>query len=139
MFNYNSCCGIECQNTTWNAFPINKKLWTSSFVLHTVGLDCIIIAIIIYITQFLNKTNWTYFFEVFGRNPLFVYLLSEILAILLFFIKVDPKTTLYKWIYENIFSYAGGYLGSLLFAISFMLLCWLVGYFLDKRKIYVRV
>ena len=124
----------------WNlGFPINKKLWTSSFVLHTVGLDCIIIAIIIYITQFLNKTNWTYFFEVFGRNPLFVYLLSEILAILLFFIKVDPKTTLYKWIYENIFSYAGGYLGSLLFAISFMLLCWLVGYFLDKRKIYVRV
>ncbi|MEO6722033.1 MAG: heparan-alpha-glucosaminide N-acetyltransferase domain-containing protein [Ferruginibacter sp.] len=124
----------------WNlGFPINKKLWTSSFVLHTVGLDCIILAAIIYITQFLKKVRWTYFFEVFGRNPLFIYLLSEILAILLFFIKVDPKTSLFKWIYLNIFSHAGPYLGSLLFAVSFMLLCWLAGYFLDKRKIYVRV
>jgi predicted acyltransferase len=53
-------------------FPINKKLWTSSFVLHTVGLDCIIIATIIYIINFKNKTKWTYFFEVMGRNPLFI-------------------------------------------------------------------
>jgi predicted acyltransferase len=124
----------------WNlGFPINKKLWTSSFVLHTVGLDCIIIAVIIYVTQFLNKTKWTYFFEVFGRNPLFIYLLSEVGAILLYFIRVDPKTSLFRWIYLNVFSHLGGYLGSLLFAISFMLLCWLAGYFLDKRKIYVRV
>jgi predicted acyltransferase len=124
----------------WNlGFPINKKLWTSSFVLHTVGLDCIILAVIIYITQFLHKTRWTYFFEVFGRNPLFIYLLSEVAAILLYFIRVDPKTSLFRWIYLHVFSYAGGYLGSLLFAIAFMLLCWLAGYLLDKRKIYIRV
>ena len=121
------------------SFPVNKKLWTSSFVLYTVGLDCVILAVIIYITQFLNKTHWTYFFEVFGRNPLFIYLLSELAAILLFFFKVDPKTTLFRWIYLNIFSHAGAYFGSLLFAVSFMMGCWLVGYFLDKRKIYVRV
>jgi predicted acyltransferase len=124
----------------WNlSFPINKKLWTSSFVLYTVGLDCIILSVIIYITQFKNKTRWTYFFEVFGRNPLFIYLLSELGAILLFFFRTDPKTSVFKWIYTNIFSYAGAYLGSLLFAISFMLLCWLVGYMLDRKKIYVRV
>ena len=121
------------------SFPINKKLWTSPFVLYTVGLDCIIISVIIYITQFKNKTSWTYFFEVFGRNPLFIYLLSELAAILLFFFKTDPKTSVFKWIYTNIFSNAGSYMGSLLFAISFMLLCWLVGYVLDKKKIYVRV
>lgn len=124
----------------WNlGFPINKKLWTSSFVLHTVGIDCIVIAIIIYIIHFRQKTNWTYFFEVFGRNPLFIYLLSELGATLLWFFRVEPKVSYYQWSYKNIFSHFGDYLGSFLFAASFMLLCWLVGYFLDKKKIYVRV
>lgn len=123
----------------WNlSFPINKKLWSSSFVLHTVGLDCIIISVIIYIINFKHKTNWTYFFEVFGRNPLFIYLLSEIAAILLWFFKIE-KLSLYQWIYQNVFAHAGAYFGSLLFAVSFMLFCWLIGYILDKKKIYVRV
>lgn len=120
-------------------FPINKKLWTSSFVLHTVGLDCIIIAIIIYIINFKQQTKWTYFFEVFGRNPLFIYLLSEVGAILLWFFKADADTPLYSWMYNTIFIHAGPYFGSFLFAVSVMLVCWLVGYVLDKRKIYVRV
>lgn len=124
----------------WNlGFPINKKLWTSSFVLHTIGLDCLILGVIIYITQFLKETRWTYFFEVFGRNPLFIYLLSELGAILLFFFRADPKSTFYQWVYLHGFSWAGDYWSSLLFAVCFMLICWLVGYFLDKRKIYVRV
>lgn len=124
----------------WNlVFPVNKKLWTSSFVVNTVGLDCIIIAAVIYFIHFKHKTNWTYFFEVFGRNPLFIYLLSELGATLLYFFRADPKTTLYQWIYNNIFVHAGNYFGSFLFAVSFMLFCWLVGYVLDKKKIYVRV
>jgi predicted acyltransferase len=120
-------------------FPINKKLWTSSFVLLTIGLDCIIIAAIIYIINFKGKTGWTYFFEVFGRNPLFIYLLSELAVILLFFFTTDGKTTFYQWIYNNVFLFTGEYVGSFLFAVIFMLLCWLVGFLLDKRKIYIRV
>ena len=120
-------------------FPINKKLWTSSFVLYTVGLDCIIIAIIIYAIDFLHKTKWANFFEVAGKNPLAIYLLSELLAIILWTIHIDKKTALYQWIYKNIFSYAGAYQGSFLFAVSFMLLCWSVGYWMDKKKIYLRV
>lgn len=124
----------------WNlSFPINKKLWTSSFVLHTVGLDCILISSIIYVIHFRHATAFTYFFEVFGRNPLFIYLLSELGATLLYFFRTDPKTTVYQWLYKNIFIYAGDYFGSFLFAVSVMLVCWLVGYFLDKKKIYVRV
>jgi predicted acyltransferase len=125
------CCGLH--------FPINKKLWTSTFVLHTVGLDCIIIAAIIYLINFKNKTKFTYFFEVMGRNPLFIYLLSELVAILLHFFQTDKQTSLYEWIYTTIFLPVGAYLGSFLFALIFMLFCWLVGYFLDKRKIYIRV
>jgi predicted acyltransferase len=120
-------------------FPINKKLWTSSFVLQTTGLDCIIIAIIIYFIHFKQYTKWTYFFQVFGRNPLFIYLLSELGAILLYFFRVDAHTSLFQWIYQNIFIHAGDYLGSLLFALTFMMICWLTGYLLDRRKIYISV
>jgi predicted acyltransferase len=120
-------------------FPINKKLWTSSFVLLTVGLNCIIIAAIIYIVDFLRKARWTYFFEVFGKNPLFIYLLSEVFAILLYTFRTSPGKTLFKSVYENSFGIIGGKVGSLLFALAFMLICWLVGLWLDKRKIYVKV
>jgi predicted acyltransferase len=118
----------------WNiVFPINKNLWTSSFVMYTIGLDCLLLAAIIYIADFLNMTRWSRFFEVFGRNALFIYLLSEVVAILL------RASHLYKWIFNHIFSISGLYTGSLLFAICFMLMCWLTGLILDKRKIYIRV
>nr|AQQ74739.1 hypothetical protein [uncultured bacterium] len=121
-------------------FPINKKLWTGSFVFLTVGIDCIILAVLIYITDFLQKRNWSYFFQVFGKNPLFIYLLSEVAAILLWFFGVGENyQPVHRWLFENIFSKAGSYFGSFLFAISFMLFCWLVGYILDRKKIYVRV
>jgi predicted acyltransferase len=133
-------CGLLFCGYLWNLlFPINKKLWTSSFVIFTVGLDCILIAALTYVTQFTKTIKWTKFFQVFGKNPLFIYLLSELLVIILYTIHISPTMSLFGWIYQNIFSYAGSYLGSLLFAVAFMLLCWSVGYWLDKRKIYVKV
>jgi predicted acyltransferase len=124
----------------WNmSFPVNKKLWTSSYVLLAVGLDCLIISIITYIIDFKKQTKWTYFFEVFGRNPIVIYLLSELGATLLYFFRADNQTNYFSWIYQHIFSHAGPYIGSFLFAVSFMLFCWLVGYVMDKKKWYVRV
>jgi predicted acyltransferase len=125
----------------WNPFfPVNKKLWTGSFVLLTVGIDCILLAALVYIIDFLQRTKWTGFFQVFGKNPLFIYLLSEVGAILIGFIRVGENGQfLHEWLYDNIFIHAGPYFGSFLFAICFMLVCWLVGYVLDKRRIYVRV
>ncbi|MBS1596598.1 MAG: DUF1624 domain-containing protein [Bacteroidetes bacterium] len=134
--------GFACLTAAylWDlVFPINKKLWTSPFVLYTVGLDCIIISSIIYLVDFLGKTKWTNFFTVFGKNPLFIYLVSEVGVIILYIIHINPKQPLYNWLYENVYKHAGLYFGSLLFAISWMLFCWVVGYILDKRKIYVRV
>jgi predicted acyltransferase len=123
----------------WNlGFPINKKLWTSSFVMQTVGLDCLILACIIYRIDFRNQTAGTYFFKVFGRNPLPIYLLSELVVIILYTIRVGD-IPLYQWIYQNIFVHAGDYIGSLLFAVTYMLFCWSVGYILDKNKVYIRV
>jgi predicted acyltransferase len=115
-------------------FPINKKIWTSSFVLLAVGLDLVVLAILIYLIDVVKAKRWTYFFEVFGKNTLFIYLLSEVGIILLYFFNW------YTWIFDNVFLPAfGGYVGSLLFAISWMLICWTVGYILDKKKIYIKV
>jgi predicted acyltransferase len=124
----------------WNLlFPINKKLWTSSFVLLTVGLDCLILGSIIYVVDFLKKTKWTIFFQVFGKNPLFIYLLSEVIAILLYFFHVEGNVSVYNWIFRTFFLPFGGYTGSLIFALAVMLTCWLVGWWMDRRKIYIRV
>ena len=120
-------------------FPINKKLWTSSFVVYTVGLDCIILSAVIYVIDFLKKTKGTFFFTVLGKNPLFIYLLSEYGATIISILHVKPDYSVGSWLYDTIYKPTGAYFGSFLFAVSFMLFCWCVGYFLDKKKIYVRV
>jgi predicted acyltransferase len=120
-------------------FPINKKLWTSSYVMLTVGIDLCVLSVLIFIIDIAGQRNWTYFFEVFGRNTLFIYLLSEVFVILMWSIPVGDDS-LYRWIYVNLFqSWAGNMNGSPLFALWVMLSCWVVGYFMDKRKIYVKV
>lgn len=125
---------------TWDmAFPINKKLWTSSFVLLTVGLDLLILPVLIYIIEIYHSQKWTYFFVVFGRNPLFIYLLSEVLLISLYIIPVGDKRVP-QWLNDDVFgSFASPVNASFLFAFFFMLTNWIVGYFLDKKKIYVKV
>ncbi len=117
-------------------FPINKKLWTSPFVLLTTGIDLLLLSSLIYIVEIAKKNalNWTKFFLVLGKNPLTIYLLSEILAITFNIIPVHGES-LYAWINNVVFQkVAPGPVGSLLFAICFMLLCWSVGSWIDKRQ-----
>lgn len=125
---------------TWDmAFPINKKLWTSSFVLLTVGLDLMILALLIYALEIIHYTKGSQFFLVFGRNPLFIYFTSEVFLILMFIIRVGD-TSLWGWIFGNFFpSTVAPYLASFLMAVAWMLVNWLMGYVLDKRKIYIKV
>ncbi|CAL1520444.1 DUF5009 domain-containing protein [Chitinophaga sp. MM2321] len=124
----------------WNTvFPINKKLWTSSYVLLTVGIDLLLLSLLIFVIDMLGFSKGSGFFTVFGKNPLFLYLLSEILVTVLFFIMINGSS-LYDWINEHIFQpLSPGKFGSLLFSLAFMLVCWLVGFILDKKRIYVRV
>ena len=127
----------------WNMiFPINKKLWTSSFVLLTTGLDLIILSTLIYVTEIKkwNQYKWPNFFLVFGRNPLFIYLLSELLVVAFYMIRTSTRENLYGKINTVFFqAIAPGAIGSLLFAVCYMLLCWSIGWWLNKRKIYIRV
>ncbi|MBX7124276.1 MAG: heparan-alpha-glucosaminide N-acetyltransferase domain-containing protein [Cyclobacteriaceae bacterium] len=120
-------------------FPINKKLWTSSFVLYTTGIDLLALSILIYFIDVLQKKKWTYFFEVFGKNTLFIYLLSEVGVILLWFIQPGGSplfSSAFQRVFQPVF---GDYMGSFLFAVSWMLICWAVGYWMDKRKIYIKI
>jgi predicted acyltransferase len=125
----------------WDAaFPINKKLWTSSFVMITTGIDLVVISFLIYALEInnWNKGNWARFFTIVGKNPLPIYVLSEVLLIILSWIVISGKGLPERW--TSLFqAIAPGKVGSLLFAISFMLVCWLVGYVLEKKKIYIRV
>ena len=98
----------------------------------------LILAILVYLIEIVRNQRWTYFFEVFGKNTLFIYLLSEVGIILLYTFQVSDKSA-YSWLYSSLFQKAGDYFGSLLFALSWMLICWLVGYVMDKKKIYIKV
>ncbi len=124
----------------WNFWlPINKKLWTGSFVMLTTGLDLVILSAIIYWIDMRQELTGARFFEIAGKNPLAIYLFSEIFAVILHIIQAKPGLSLFQWLYINLFSFLGPYFGSLAFALSFMLVCWSLGYWMDKKKIYLRV
>jgi len=119
--------------------PLNKKLWTSSYVLLTIGLDLLALALLVYAIEVRGQRGWTYFFEVFGKNTLFIYLLSELAVVILSRLRVGSRDA-YSWLYQHLFQpLAAPQLASLLFALCFMLACWLVAWQMDKRQWYVKV
>jgi predicted acyltransferase len=124
----------------WDALlPINKKLWTSSFVVCTTGWDLIILALLVGAIDMAGLRFGTYFFEVFGKNTLFIYLLADVAVILLARLHVGGDM-LYRWLYQVLFlSWSSPYNASLLFAVTYMLACWLVAYVMDRRKIYIKL
>ena len=124
----------------WNPFfPINKAIWTSSYVLFSIGWALIIIALLILIIELWKLKGWTYFFKVFGKNPLFIFVLSGLVVMLMNIILVNSEG-LKPWIYENGFlSWLTDLNASLVYAICYVLLMWIVGYIMDKRKIYITV
>jgi predicted acyltransferase len=125
-------------------FPINKPLWTSSYVIYTAGWACVIMALLIWIIDLKGYSKWSSFFVVFGMNPLFIFALSGIWArILTRLIKInegDKIVTGYNWLYQNIFQPVGGDInGSLLFALSHILVFWFICCVLYKRRIFIKV
>ena len=131
-------------------FPINKKIWTSSYVVYTTGLAIITIATMIYMIEFKNiKGGLARFFDVFGKNALFVFALSAFLPKILWLIRIpngikDGKTIYtdpWHWFYLKVCAKIPGdpKIGSLAFAICFIIFMWSICYWMDKKKIYVKV
>ncbi|MHA4806611.1 acyltransferase family protein [Flavitalea flava] len=124
----------------WNqAFPFNKKLWTSSYVFFSVGIDMIVLGILFYIIERRACRAWVSFFTVFGKNPLFIYIFSTVIGIFLI-IPVKENIIFIDWINTVFFQrIAPGPLGALLFSLGYTLVCWVTGWILDKKKIYIRL
>ncbi|KEO75511.1 acyltransferase family protein [Anditalea andensis] len=120
-------------------FPINKPIWTSSYVLYTLGWSFLSLAILIVIIEKYKAKNWTYFFEVFGKNPLFIFILSGALIKTMGIISIS-EMSLNAWIYQHFFLvWTEGKPASLLFAVFYMLLLWFIGLWLMKNRIYIKV
>jgi len=116
--------------------PIAKKLWTGSFVLLTVGIDLLILVVLVPLVERRPDHRVVKFFATYGRNPLLIYLFSELLVMTLALLPGDP----YRWVGINIFQrIAPGAVGSLLCAVAYALVCWLLGYWLDRRKLIVKL
>lgn len=124
----------------WNiGFPINKKIWTSPYVLLTVGWDLVLIGFLIFIVEIRKISNWTYFFQVFGRNPLILYVFSGIVISVFSMIPIG-EGSLQDVIYSQLFtSWLDPKNASFLFSLAYMLLIWVIGYWMDKKKVYIRV
>ena len=121
-------------------FPIGKKLWTSPFVLYTIGIDLLVMGVLIYFIEIKKQRFGVRFFDIFGKNPLVIYLFSELLYISLRTIPVGNGKDTFEWVSEVIFqSIFPGSFGAFITGIVFMLLCWALGWWMDKNRIYIRL
>jgi|APTNR8051073442_1049403.scaffolds.fasta_scaffold00686_29 predicted acyltransferase len=134
--------GILCviaANVWAIGFPISKKLWTSSFVVLCNGLDLILLAALIFGIEIRGQKIGSRFFEIFGKNPLAIYVFSIVLLKIIMVARAAPTTSLHVWLGELMQSLIPGPLGSLIFAIIFMLVCWGFGLWLDKKRIIIKL
>ena len=128
-------------------FPINKKIWTSSYTLVAAGWALCCLSLLIYFIEFRNARGpWSRFFDVFGKNPLFIFVLSGVVPRLLWLIHIPDgyggTTDPLGWFYFHCckpLSLGREENASLYYALSLVLLYWLLARFLDKRRIYIRV
>jgi predicted acyltransferase len=126
----------------WNPwFPINKKLWTSSYVLFAAGMSLLGLAICYWAVEIRGwKKGWTYYWLVFGSNAITAYVLSELLSSGLSAIKLGPNESLEGFIYQGVFQrvHPPG-IGALLYSLTFVMVCWLVVWPLYVKRIFIKV
>ncbi len=126
------------------AFPINKPIWTSSYVVYTVGIALLVLALFIWVIDIKGTKKWATPLLIYGTNPLLIFLLSiiwvKVIIYLIHFGQGDNRISGYSWLYQTIFVPIGGNMfGSLLFALAHGMLFWAVGYMLYKKKIFLKL
>jgi predicted acyltransferase len=125
-------------------FPINKSLWTSSFVLYTGGLATMILAFCYWMIDVNKQKSLTLPFVVYGKNAITVYFLSWILSGTLNLFQITnadgSKMGLESWLYESFYSPSFSPINaSLAWAITQILFWFVVLYILYKRNIFIKV
>jgi predicted acyltransferase len=114
----------------WNLdFPINKNLWTSSFVMHVGGISLLLLALFYYVIDVLGYKSWAFFFKVIGMNSILIYISSKFI----------------DWNYATagFFGWLGDWIGKpyniVVMAICFIMIKWLFLYFLYRKKTFLKV
>ena len=126
------------------AMPINKTLWSSSYVLVTCGLASLLLAVLIWLIDVKGYKLWTRFFETFGVNPMAIFVFAGLFANLIsnigFTTEAGKWISLKGYLYTDILSpLFGATLGSLVFALMFIFFCWIVALPLYLKKIYIKI
>ena len=130
---------------TWHLwFPMNKKLWTSPFVLFTAGIALLCLAGCYWLADIKQfRRGWTTPILVFGKNAIAAYVFSEVLASLSYAIKIGAgpqSTTLQDYVYTHLFApWARPANASLAYSLAYVLLCWLVMAVLYRRGIFLKI
>jgi len=114
----------------WNLdFPINKNLWSSSFVLNVGGISLLLLALFYYVIDVLGFKKWAFFFKVIGMNSILIYMSGHFIA----------------WSYTNnsFFGWLGYLVGkpysAVILAITFVFIKWLFLRYLYEKKTFLRV
>ena len=121
--------------------PISKKLWTPTFAMVTCGIGCTLLALLTWAIDKHHYVNGvTKFFDVFGVNPLALYVLSDLLLIPISMLPLFGGHTLHQILYSNVLTaFLPVPWASVTYAILYVLLNWVVGYYLWKKKIYIKL
>jgi predicted acyltransferase len=146
-------CVLVITGMVWDMFfPLNKKIWTSSYTVYTTGLAILVLSVMIHLIEFKNiKGAWTRFFDVFGKNALFIFVLSGALPRLVGLIRISNGINdlgkqkflnPFSWFYEQVCKQilpTEPKLGSFIYALCFIAMMWFFAWLLDKKKIYIKV
>ena len=125
----------------WNAvFPINKALWTSSYVLVTGGWANLFLALIYYLTD-VKGIQFGSIFRYAGANAITIYFLSSFVTKLFYLIKVDESNSVHGWLFDTVYTH--GFMSlefsSMLYGLSVAGFYCLLAYFMYKRGIFIKV
>ena len=134
-------CILVLAGLAWSPFfPIAKKLWTGSYVLLTIGIDIGLLALLMELVDVRGFGMGRGFWLVLGRNSLAIYLFSELFVTALNLFPVDGQDSPYAWVGIMLFQrIAPGAVGSLLCALAYTMVCWGVGWLLDRKGIIIKV
>jgi len=121
-------------------FPVNKTLWTSSYVVLSGGLALLVLAlcyVVLDVRQW--RGRWPAPFLVFGMNAIAAYVLGSVLAIVLYLAPVGDRSA-QEFLYQELFApLAEPFTASLLYAVSFVLACWAGMWVLYRKRIFVKI
>ena len=133
--------GLLVAGTLWGIlFPINKALWTSTFVLVTAGWANLVLALIYYLTD-VRGIRFGSIFSMVGANAITVYFLSSFVTKLFYQIRVNEQQSIHGWLFETIYVHPvlPLSLSSLLYGLSVMGFYLLVGWWMYRKGIFIKV